>query len=713
MRKVIIALLAIMCLANPARAQWADIPNSTGTGAGQTFRNSINAIGSGAKQIAPRIANILFASLPTEQDGQQFWLTNGSKTNPCTGGGTGAMAIGDHGAWNCLTGATSGAGSVTTFSAPNGLVVINPTTTPQLTIPNNTQYAAGLAGATAYDKIIACLAAVPTNGGVCDAQGLTGSQSLNNTTVAIPGSKILLIGQTHYTNAGNPAFTMGVHAALVGLGTIGNSGGPSRVDLPTGGTGVRGAGNLGDGNSMWTVQGMDFVGVSDSDGSIGADLINSLEVNVINNAFFPIQTGIHYGGNGGCACYNYSFNNWVGGSTGVSNIGFEYDQTASFNQSYRDHVHGLVSKAFYIHSNAGALQIHEANVETFGAGIAFDIAGQDNYIDGSYVEGGPGGTDFKFEPTATQNTVIGNLSVSVTTPTDYTTADKTTNWVFNLAGQGTGGQPVVPQFQWGNNYYTTSGSDASYYTWAADTLASGVIGTGMFYTAGRTPETGAFSGRNGHAGLAVGELTTTGGAAFKGAVSTTIISTPGTPTCTATCAGTCTTTYSYAVVCHDFTTYSLNSGSTTKSATATCSNNATLDSVSNFNTVTWPKQDGCTKWDLVGNQDLTHSVMTNQGVSIPGSVATPGTTYSYKDFNNSPSAYTPPTRNSTADVALTGQLGLGTTTFAGLGMITAGQHIFCSDCKNSVDNAVSVGAVCAGSGNGALAIRINSTNRCY
>jgi hypothetical protein len=77
------------------------IPNYSGIGAGQQFRNDINNHLSGVTPIAPRIVTISYSQLPPEQDGQQFYLRDGTAGNPCTGGGHGAYAFGVQGAWVC------------------------------------------------------------------------------------------------------------------------------------------------------------------------------------------------------------------------------------------------------------------------------------------------------------------------------------------------------------------------------------------------------------------------------------------------------------------------------------------------------------------------------------------------------------------------------------------------------------------------------------
>ncbi len=52
-------------------------------------------------------------------------------------------------------------------------------------------------------------------------------------------------------------------------------------------------------------------------------------------------------------------------------------------------------------------------------------------------------------------------------------------------------------------------------------------------------------------------------------------------------------------------------------------------------------------------------------------------------------------------------------TLGHVGTPADGRATCCVDCKNSVDDAVVVGAVCVGSGHGATAVRVNGTWRCY
>src|SRR5208283_837096 len=68
---ILVAMLALLC-GGPARAQYQPIPNFTGVGAGQQFRNAVNGLGSGATPISPRLVAVPFSILNVtpEQDGQ-------------------------------------------------------------------------------------------------------------------------------------------------------------------------------------------------------------------------------------------------------------------------------------------------------------------------------------------------------------------------------------------------------------------------------------------------------------------------------------------------------------------------------------------------------------------------------------------------------------------------------------------------------------------
>jgi hypothetical protein len=99
-------LAIVVGAAAVAHAQFRAIPNYVGVGAGLQFRNDINNHFSGAATIAPRIASLPFAQLPTEQEAQEYWCPDCQQTNPCQGAGHGALALGSQGQWSCTSGAT-------------------------------------------------------------------------------------------------------------------------------------------------------------------------------------------------------------------------------------------------------------------------------------------------------------------------------------------------------------------------------------------------------------------------------------------------------------------------------------------------------------------------------------------------------------------------------------------------------------------------------
>jgi concanavalin A-like lectin/glucanase superfamily protein len=103
-------LLISLLIASPGSAQYQPIPNFTGVGAGQQFRQSVNNRLSGASPIAPAIVTIYYSQLPAETNGAIYYLRDGVAGVPCTGGGSGAFAIGINGSWSCTAGATAGSG---------------------------------------------------------------------------------------------------------------------------------------------------------------------------------------------------------------------------------------------------------------------------------------------------------------------------------------------------------------------------------------------------------------------------------------------------------------------------------------------------------------------------------------------------------------------------------------------------------------------------
>lgn len=666
---------------------------------------------------------------------------------------------------------SAGAGSGTVTNVPqntNGPAITSNTTTPNIVMPTNTWFAQNFSGATMAEQVQSCVTAADATNGTCDATGIQGNQSWDE-TVVLPTNTNLLLGNVNITNTVCPAITaagfddiegvsrvQGNHHAYTTFNVSGVSGCAGVITGPVGGT---------SGYQSIQVSNLQLIGISESDGSIGIAATQWSNSTITNNNILNFQTGIVQGGgtNPG-AFYNLTAYNFIGatGSGHTSAIGFSYGTNANDEVSILDQVHiNGVAAAFQITAAGGINNFISPDVEASGNGstIGFDISGFGNHIDNFECEAT--GTCIQFESTAVNNQVTGGgNATSVNTGVNYVSgASLCQNYVYWMGLGGGGGTPYYPQCI-GTNSITMGGNNSNFFTWAADTLAGSTLELGATYTPGSASEVS--NGHTGHAPIKAGGLVTTGGLNITGSIATTQISTPPTPVCTATCEPSDTancaspaTTYEYAIVGHDYNTYSLTAGSTTKSATSnTCANSSTLITaaaqkaacvgsgnpigcctgagtgtcVGELNTVTWAKSsvDGILKWDIVGNQDLVHSVATNQQVNIPGSVATPGANYSYVDTNNSPSAYTPPSRNSTADANVIGGLtvgsaptgadegagtvnakagyynngsliaGVGTTSIAGGGALATGSNSFAGQVTSSAStgNVVTLGFAC-------------------
>ena len=85
----------------PPPGAYQPIPNFTGVGAGLQFRQAINDRMSGIQPILPMVVGPSFANLPAEQDGLLIYCKDCKRATPCIGGGSGAWARGNRGAWSC------------------------------------------------------------------------------------------------------------------------------------------------------------------------------------------------------------------------------------------------------------------------------------------------------------------------------------------------------------------------------------------------------------------------------------------------------------------------------------------------------------------------------------------------------------------------------------------------------------------------------------
>ncbi|HLW69468.1 MAG TPA: hypothetical protein VKS22_02485 [Candidatus Binataceae bacterium] len=107
---ILLTGLAVIMLAPAAKAQYQPIPNYTGIGAGQQFRDDINNHLSGVTPVSPRMVPLNYALLAAtpEQDGQLYWCQDCIQAAVCAGGGSGAMALGSGGQWTCSGGSAAG-----------------------------------------------------------------------------------------------------------------------------------------------------------------------------------------------------------------------------------------------------------------------------------------------------------------------------------------------------------------------------------------------------------------------------------------------------------------------------------------------------------------------------------------------------------------------------------------------------------------------------
>ena len=127
----ILATLLLLSGSAFAQQQYPPIPDFSGPGAGFNFRSAINQRFGGQVPILPQLLNLYFNELPAEQNGIALYCIDCQQTPVCQSGGSGALVVGQGGAWFCgssfnpaapgpIGGTTPSTGVFTALTGPIG-----------------------------------------------------------------------------------------------------------------------------------------------------------------------------------------------------------------------------------------------------------------------------------------------------------------------------------------------------------------------------------------------------------------------------------------------------------------------------------------------------------------------------------------------------------------------------------------------------------------
>jgi hypothetical protein len=175
---------------------------------------------------------------------------------------------------------------------------------------NNIRHANAFSGSDAGAQIAAAILDLPSTGGVVDARGIEGAQTIAS-TITVNKAVVILLGYATYTSSASPAFDFprtGRHSSLIGIGKGSSTDGGTRIVAASSGVTplVR---ILGTGTSTNTtvirISDLTIEGTDTADGQIGL-LANFTQVAFIERVQFAelgqavdIDDGTHFHFRGG------------------------------------------------------------------------------------------------------------------------------------------------------------------------------------------------------------------------------------------------------------------------------------------------------------------------------------------------------------------------------------------------------------------------------
>jgi hypothetical protein len=527
-------------------------------------------------------------------------------------------------------------------------------------------------GATWAEKVNAAVKALPATGGSVDAQGLCFGK------IQAPADTDVVLGtdrKTVHLKLGACTYPLGAHSILyfpntevggMGIKVPGNSG--TNITYTGSGAGISYGGSLG-GTGVYGVLLHDFSITGDgTDGSIGIDMTYALLSTLERLNTGASDNGWKFGGTGTCSCYNQIIRVFAFGRS----RGGWFDKTANQNQIFGGAVNANKTTGIGLDIHGGiSNQVYSLDIEgsaKYSIALTRNVYSPNgNAIVNPYIEAaGP----ILIDIGANYNSIVGTGGL-FERGSVVDRSGNTTNYVHQTGGGG-GTDGIWPYHEVVQDglYFGMSPSNS------LKLLSGGIEPRGPLHLQWNGGVIAPQYGLSGHAPLEIGEAVLHSGANIAGLTTTTIIPDPAAPSLST--GGTSgRTSYSYYLVCHD-----RNGGITLPSPAGSISTgNATLSST-DYNQISWRPVDGCWSWDLLkGNR--TTALATLQQPKLSGGpkdfVAT------FRDIGQATRGYTAPSRNTTADMKISGMAISGGISWPLPPEIVNGASFYCPNCDPPVN----------------------------